>query len=190
MTSSAIEKIKPIIDFSLVSKFDTNDMLSEFYIPICVAKGFIYVLATSSAKQNNITSKISKILSTDKINIKVISDTDFSSLFSYIKSNLHLDTVEQFTDKSNNASDENMIQLKYDDDMSLEDEGLSDLQMISGNDSPSAPDEKYYSKKIGEVLVQMGFVTKEQIFNALVESKKSQIPLGTVLVQQGVILMG
>ena len=187
MTSSAIEKIKPLIDFSLESKFDTNDMLSEFYIPICVAKGFIYVLATSSAKQNNITSKISKILSTDKINIKVISDTDFSSLFSYIKSNLHLDTVEQFTDKSNNASDENMIQLKYDDDMSLEDEGLSDLQMISGNDSPSAPDEKYYSKKIGEVLVQMGFVTKEQIFNALVESKKSQIPLGTVLVQQGVI---
>lgn len=187
MTSSAIEKIKPIIDFSLVSKFDTNDMLSEFYMPICVAKGFIYVLATSSAKQNNITSKISKILSTDKINIKVISDTDFSSLFSYIKSNLHLDTVEQFTDKSNNASDENMIQLKYDDDMSLEDEGLSDLQMISGSDSPSAPDEKYYSKKIGEVLVQMGFVTKEQIFNALVESKKSQIPLGTVLVQQGVI---
>ena len=33
----------------------------------------------------------------------------------------------------------------------------------------------------------MGFVTKEQIFNALGESKRQQVPLGTVLIQQGVI---
>ena len=35
-------------DFSLVSKFDTKDMQTNSYIPICIAKGSVYVLVILS----------------------------------------------------------------------------------------------------------------------------------------------
>ena len=42
-------------------------------------------------------------------------------------------------------------------------------------------------KKIGEVLIEMGLITEEQLFDALVTSKKSGNPIGSVLVQKNYI---
>ena len=50
MTSPTVEKIKPILDFSLVSKFDTNEMQANAYIPICISKGSVYVFAKATTQ--------------------------------------------------------------------------------------------------------------------------------------------
>ena len=42
-------------------------------------------------------------------------------------------------------------------------------------------------KKIGEILIEKGFITEDQLFNALVEAKQSSIPIGTILVKKGFI---
>lgn len=42
-------------------------------------------------------------------------------------------------------------------------------------------------KKIGEILIEKGFITEDQLFNALVEAKQSSNPIGTILVKKGFI---
>lgn len=39
-------------------------------------------------------------------------------------------------------------------------------------------------KKIGEILVELGYVNQDNLFTALIEAKKTHIPLGTILVQR------
>ncbi|HIS89909.1 TPA: Flp pilus assembly complex ATPase component TadA [Candidatus Avigastranaerophilus faecigallinarum] len=180
MTSSILEKIKPVIDFSLVSKFDTKDMQTNSYIPICIAKGSVYVLVKPTTRQNDVVSVIYKVLGTDKVNFKNVSDSDFSLILSFVIGSIHLEPAENVDVSEQGTSSE--IQLHYDNDENIEDDAVED-----GDEHHS--DEKYFSKKIGEVLVQMGLVTNEQIFNALVEAKRTHIPLGTILVQQGVITL-
>lgn len=42
-------------------------------------------------------------------------------------------------------------------------------------------------RKIGEILIEMGFITEEQLFDSLVEAKKTSLPVGAILVQKGYI---
>lgn len=50
-----------------------------------------------------------------------------------------------------------------------------------------APKNNTQRKKIGEILIEKGFITEDQLFNALVEAKQGSIPIGTILVQKGFI---
>ena len=194
MTSLVVDKLKPIMDFSIISMFDIVDLVKNSYIPVCISRETVYVIVTVNSSQSKITSVIKKILNCEKISFKVIDETDFDKLIQYVKSNLHIEFNENISAVQNfdSSDSDDLIKLKYDDDSSQEDIS-EDNQYSEYHDSSeytvTPGDERFSSKKIGEVLVQMGFVTKEQIFNALVESKKTQVPLGTVLVQQGVITL-
>lgn len=199
MSSPVLEKLKPVIDFSLVSKFDIKDIISDSFIPVCISKGVLYVVMKSVSNQDAVNSVISKILGDVKISNKIISDQDFDILLKYVQSNLHIEFENSesisIDNNSSVSQEENMIKIKYDDD---DHETYADVHhydpSVSHEDDDDShteisTDNKFTSKKIGEILVEMGFVTKEQLFNALVESKKSQIPLGTFLVKQNLITL-
>ena len=104
MTSPILEKIKPVIDFSLVSKFDTKDMQLNSYIPICISKGSVYVLVKSTSPQNDIVSVIYKVLGTDKVNIKCVSDSDFAVILSFVVGNIHLENSSAVEDSPEQTS--------------------------------------------------------------------------------------
>ncbi len=176
MASAILDKIKPAIDISWLSKFDTDEINSNQFIPVCVSKGALYVLITSSADQAKILDIVKNKTDIDKINYKQISEVDFKEILSYI------------TNENNSLNKENELTLKLDneeDSEQEEDSVIPDLHSESVTDV--GHNDKFFAKKIGEILVDMGFVTNEQIFNSLVESKKAHIPLGTYLVQQGII---
>ena len=181
MTSPVVEKVRSYIDYSLVSKFDTNDMLSNSYIPFMVSRGSVYVFVKTYTVQSTVVSIISSILGTTNITLKTLSDNDFDELFSFISASLYVESDHEME----SSLDDDDIQLKYDDADAIDDDGQIAKPMPA--EEIGVTDDRYFSKKIGEVLVDMGFVTKEQIFNALGESKRQQVPLGTVLIQQGVI---
>lgn len=186
MTGSAVDKIKPILDFSVVSKFDTTDMQEKSYIPFCISKGSVYVFTKAISMQNLVISTVASIMGNSNVTIKIIGDDDFEELLSFVKRSLHVESSPEM-DSVSSDSDED-IKLKYDDDSSIDDDGQIAAPPGMSDDAGHSED-KYFAKKIGEVLVDMGFVTKEQIFNALGESKRAQTPLGTVLVQQGAITL-
>lgn len=186
MANQILEKIKPIVDLSLVSRFNIQDMEVHSYIPIRVAKGIVYVITSQSSLSVDLKEMIISVSGFDKLSTKIVSEDDFKSLLSYVKTNLHIEEKPIISQpEQESVEDYNEITLKYDDP--ADENELADL---NENDYFSSDDkDKYRSKKIGEVLVEMGFVTKDQIFNALVESKKMHIPLGTILVQQGIITL-
>ena len=138
MTSPILEKIKPVIDFSLVSKFDTKDMQTNSYIPICIAKGSVYVLVKTTTRQNDVLSVIYKVLGTDKVNFKNVSDSDFSLILSFVIGSIHLESADNVDVSEQGTSSE--IQLHYDNDENIEDDAVED-----GDEHHS--DEKYFSKK-------------------------------------------
>lgn len=196
MTSQVLEKIKSVVDFSLVSKFDIRDMERNSYVPICIMKGYVCVISSNAALPSSSMSVIASIAGNEKITTRTVPQDDFDLLLNYVKSNLHIESdVVPSENKSSGFESAENITIKYDDedidaDADEDSEEGHDLSLNSlPNEDSVSPSEKYFSKKIGEVLVQMGLVTQEQVFNALVESKKSKAPLGTVLVQQGIITL-
>ena len=187
MTSQILEKIKPIVDFSLVSRFNIRDMEVQSYVPVRAAKGIVYVITSQASISADEKEMIISVSGFNKVSTKIVSEEDFKSLIGYVKTNLHIEEKAVISQPAQESvEDYNEVKLNYDDDFES-DETLA----IDDNDFEYGIDNKgkYKSKKIGEVLVEMGFVTKDQIFNALVESKKMHIPLGTILVQQGIITL-
>ena len=196
MTSQVVDKIKGVIDFALVSKFDIHDMELNSYVPICINKGAVFVVSAQSSLPETSMTSIASIAGNDNIKVSNINEQNFSLLFNYVKSHLHIEADDNhqehdlvtIEDDDVENSDTGVV-LKYDEE---EIEPSDDSQVSLNSVAPSNAsihDDKYFSKKIGEVLIQMGLVTNEQIYNALLESKRAQLPLGTILVQQGVITL-
>ena len=194
MTSPAYEKVKQLTKLSLVSKFDVKEMEMASYIPFCINNGTVYVVTTKSVLAPSTLKNIEAVTGNSNIAVKSIIPEDFSALLDYVKSNLHIESVivpapepvlSASVSSSSSSSD---IELKYDDD---DDDVEYDTSNASsdtlGTSEQAGSDDKYFNKKIGEILVQMGFVTKEQIFKALIEARSSHVPLGTVLVQQSIV---
>ncbi|MBQ3641560.1 Flp pilus assembly complex ATPase component TadA [bacterium] len=192
MPTPVLDKIKSIVDFDLISKFDIKELDERQFLPICISNGAVYVLTSNNSLSEDILNNIKLISNNNKLVTKVIPDKDLSDILDYIKVNTNsskttnpISSPERAISTDNDIHEENKseeISLKYDND-SDDDSAPSD----SGDEPPAGV--KYYNMKIGEVLVEMGLVSKEQIFNALVESKKTQVPLGTVLVKQSIITL-
>ncbi len=193
MNISVLDKLKPIIDLSIVSKFDIADMQVNSYIPVCLSREYVYVVVTNNTNQSDVVAEINKKLGTEKVNIKIISSDDFLALLTFVRKNLEMNKI----DSDENSIDQVKLTINNENETNIE-YGTLNIQHSMSVDSNNNADEdkvvdklkaeqKFVPKKIGEVLVQAGLVTNEQIFNALVESKKTQVPLGTVLVQQGII---
>ena len=146
MTSQILEKIKPILDFSLVSKFDIKDMEKNSYVPICISKGIVYVFTSNDDLPQSSITTIEAITSNDKITKKKVPDYDFGLLLNYIKSNLHIEETNQLSVEEVDESEESNISLKYDDedDVSVQDEIVSSSH--EGSSSQGTSDDKYFSK--------------------------------------------
>ena len=201
MISSTAEKIKSTIDFSFVSKFDEGSMQRNSYVPICEAKGMDYIVGNSYTSINEVKEIVSSISGKgiDKIKIYKLESNDYNYLLNYIlknkkaENNNNIDSSKknnQTAKKEINMEDKQAdIQLKYD-----EEENDDVIVNTEENVSYESPDsdlysDKYATRKIGEVLVDMGLATDDQIFNALIVSKKENTPLGTILVRQNIITL-
>lgn len=192
MMSQLIDKIKKAVDFSLVAKFDVKEMERASYIPICIQKGIVCVISAQPALPPAVISNIEAILGNQKITNRNVSPEDFALLMNYVRANLHIESdvsISSLQSVSSNDFKTEQITLKYDDDVNSEYDGIDTPITNAQSGESSDSNDKYFSKKIGDILIQMGLVTKEQIFNALVESKKEKLPLGTILVQQGVVTL-
>ena len=292
MSSQVLEKIKSIIDKSIISKFDMMDLLTDLCLPIYLKNDSIYVIATPNTNQSHCNEIIKNVLGEYKVLYKIVDDESFAEIAMYINENFppieiieknednddivenseynngdsgedsdefnNNDAVEQKEEYQENEqeyesdeicsndilddtdtqidfsvndnddfiisedddvadnesitlSDENVpsikyntddlvealpddetIHLKYGDEIEEEMQSLNFSRPVVDGASREAEiqfNEQYTSLKIGEILVQMGYTTKEQIDHAVFEASKDKIQLGTYLVQQGIITL-
>ncbi len=194
MTSSNVEKIKAKIDLSYITNFDISKMQNSLYVPLCRANGFVYVVITPETTQNDVRLQLNQAVGAvpDSIKFAKVERSDFDEILNYVKDNTI--SEEPDTEIQINApeisSQQNEILLKYDSDETedvLLEENIDSADISHSYDDYDEDESKYFAKKIGEVLVDMGLATEEQIFNALVMSKKEHTPLGTILVRQSII---
>ena len=209
MASSNAEKLKSILDFDFVSKFDNVDIKNKYFIPIKEAKGIVYVIgrkgfASESVVKNFIVNTTG--VTSDKIKYYELPDTDYMEIFDFVGLN-NITSSQKSQDSANdyNSSDlevindtnsvdvsdsdysNSEIQLKYDSGET--DAEIGDDAVAAESEDYNAVDSKREPKLIGEVLVDMHLVTQDQICAALIQAKKEHTPLGTILVRQSIITL-
>ncbi len=222
MSSQILEKIKPIVNLSVVAKFNVNEMGIDLYIPIHVANDVIYIITVHNKLSKVITEKVKKVLNVSNVKIKNVTKEEFFEVHDFVKQQLgsYSDTTKSpltidspidasqttpsFLMQENNEIDiqnaeQPTIELQQDNDEITEENSLNsedefnikkEVEKYETDNEENYCQlfsEKYYNMKIGEILIDMGYVNQEQIFNALVESKKTHIPMGTILVQKNII---
>ena len=196
MISSSTEKLKSVLDFDYVSKYDSDSIINDNFVPIRESKGFAYIVGNSRTSSLNVKKivKSTTNIEEDKVKIYFISDNDYNDILEYVKQNLNKNqsieeevSLENTSDIEPAQEESGEVQLKFDSDET--DGDIIEDGNSGENTENEIDDSKYFSKKIGEVLVDMRLASNDQIFNALIVSKKEHVPLGTVLVRQSIITL-
>ena len=162
MTTERItQKIKNSIDFEYVKKFSIEDISEKKFIPINRLDNYLLVgFQSSSDDKDNRNAILTRIVLNTKLKPKIVplSDEQFEELLTYCK--------ELF--KLNESGSDN----------------ISVVDNVISLDSSNKEQEKPLPKKrLGDQLIDDGFITQGQLEEALFHSKQSGTPIGSVLVK-------
>ncbi|MDD3238010.1 MAG: ATPase, T2SS/T4P/T4SS family [Candidatus Gastranaerophilales bacterium] len=155
------DKLKQIIDFSSVAQFDTEEFSQLGFIPLGQKNNLFYAAVLSGANQDAVQQIIEKTVSVHNCKFLVVEHVAFADVLNYIHQHsgmAQVATPSAIHDAPNEAV------------------GEANPSQNSGS-----------KKRIGEILIDMGFITEDQLFDALVVAKKSSVPVGTALVQKGYV---
>ena len=182
MATQIIDKLKQIIDFSSVAKFDTEEFSQQGFIPLGRKDGQFFAAILKDSNQETIKKIIETKVGLSQSKFLVVDDVSFDSMISYI--NQHETPVKQ----KEEAPSQNKNQ---DDDLQKEPvEIISDSPVLASDSAVPVelpPANQHAKKRIGEILIEMGFITEEQLFDALVAAKKESLPVGTILVKKAYV---
>lgn len=161
MTSELTNKFKQCMDFSALNEFRAEDFIEHGFLPINKKDDSYYFAVLKSTDKTKIRDISQKQMDIDKNKFVTIDEETFKSLNDYVKE--HNPQTETKRHKSTKQIDEN--------------HGQENKAAVIGASK----------KKIGEILIEMGILTEEQLFDALVEAKKTSTPVGTVLIRKSYV---
>ena len=176
MNSETINKIKNNINSKFASVFTKDELSANNFIPINKQAGFFFI----AIKEGSNKSDIAKFVATkDSDTLKYISlnEESFNALFDYYVSEYYSDEKEN---NENNDGEETEIVEEPAAHTQTAEQDKNQEQIH--NFSPDAP-----KKRIGEILIESGELTEDQLVEALKQSKKTGTPIGSMLVSLGYI---
>lgn len=168
MTSN-LDKIKCNIDKNFITTFEHDSINNNKFVPIMAKGDTGFVVISSGSDKNAITN----ILKDKGLNTKFIllSDEEYNDLSEHVEHNIlnkkelkpvaHLDIHHE---KQNTSQKPN--------------------NTASNNDDNSKP-----KKRLGEILIDKGWLSEVQLVEALAESKRQEIPLGSTLYKLGFVTL-
>ena len=189
-----VNDIEQQIDFSNLRKFNYEDLIAHGFVPISFKNGICQFVLVSEENKEEVQYQIVKKLQKVKdFDYSVISEQDFKKLISQLDE--HYVSDKEMAEIASKAMDMGLDEV-YSEEKAAE----GDSKVVNkGNYSVAVPSSseadtaKHHipsnapKKRIGEVLIEMGLITEEQLFDALVTSKKTNSPIGSVLVQKDYI---
>lgn len=154
-----LNKLKDSINKDFILKFDIELLEQISFVPINVKESFAYIAITSLTKKEEAAS----LLKEHHLEAKFIqiSEDEIKDLLNFVHTTF-------FAKKTS--------------DKPIENNNLS-LSPDSNSIEPPRP------KKLGELLIAEGHITEEQLIEALAESKKRNMPLGSTLYSLGFITL-
>ena len=186
MNLETINKLKSNINNKFSEKFSKDDLLSKRFIPINEQSGFFFVAIQEGSDKAMLTEFIS---SKEPIPVKFISldSESFDELLNFY-------TAQNYPEVSENQNNvDSMTETEQHSEPQSEQEHESDNAHAENNngqnnsDKPATNGADKPKKRIGEILIEAGLLTEEQLVEALTNSKKTKTPIGSVLVQMGFI---
>lgn len=156
-----LNKLKDSINKDFITKFDEHLLEQMKFVPINVKENFVYVAINPFANKEDITS----LLKEHQLETKFIqiSEEEINELLVFINTSF-FSTINH-----EEPLEHNIIAPSFNDNQ---------------NNNTAAP-----PKKLGELLIDEGYITEEQLIEALAESKKSSMPLGSTLYSLGFITL-
>ncbi len=290
MANNILEKLKNILDYTVIGKFNNKEFAKYHFIPAFIKDSDVMIVTVANSDHSAITSIVSSVLNIPSARYSVVEPSVFKALLEIVNSNTlsSSDSSSSDDDDFDDIGDvgdlENFDDIKdFDDDLDIPDTMSVSIQPTKKQQTPSvqplpqntvsgpvSSEDKKYSdkaarfaaslnnsiskvqklepveelkldiddkpadisltpspslnpikevpqsspaseevhvdmpspktpvgpdlsnidtkelskKKIGEILVELGYVNQDNLFTALIEAKKTHIPLGTILVQR------
>ncbi|MEI8389748.1 MAG: ATPase, T2SS/T4P/T4SS family [bacterium] len=168
MTDQVAEKIRNSINVEYLGMFLAEEIKKEKFIPINKQGEFLFVGIVDANNQEKRNPVLTKIVTKTRLKPKIVPLTEeqFEELFSFFRDKfqeppipLNLNTVALKPEESEVVAFPN-----------------SSRQALTPVDSS-------LKKRLGDQLIDDGFITREQLEEALFHSKQSGTPIGSVLVK-------
>jgi len=198
MPDSVSEKIKNSINPEYLSLFSYEDVKNNKFIPINKQGEFIFVGivdANNAEKRNPILTNVVK---TTKLKPKIVPLTEeqFSDLFHFFKEKFSNQPKEIDLTQSEKKHETKEDLVKKINEQSFEetppppaaepakqDEETPETIAMPAPSKPAPKSAGAPKKRLGDQLIDDGFITREQLEEALFHSKQSGTPIGSVLVK-------
>lgn len=161
--TNVLTKLKNSINKDLIIKFEKHLLEQMKFVPINVKDNIVYVAVNPFANKEEITTIVKK--SAADVRFIQISEEEIQELLNYVLSAFYQNNTPESTPnhKNNTAA-------------------------AGSDDSTDMPDNKP-KKRLGEILIEEGAITEAQLIQALADSKKAGIPLGSTLYSLGFITL-
>ena len=175
MNNEYLSKLLHKIDFELVKRFEHNKFEELHFVPVVIQNSSIYVVISQDGNKPSVSDFVKQKEKINSVEFISISPSNFTLLLESI-----LKKTEPKQPKESLSSASNIQ--------------TQDIQIIDNPDSPPAKVmgdiskvKSPETKKIGQILVEEKLITQEQVDKALLESKKTGLPLGSTLVKMGLV---
>lgn len=197
-----IEELEHLIDYANLRKFKYDELIGLGFVPISFTGGIYDIVILSEDNKDDIKRLMDSRLGTDvKCEFQVIKDQDFKNLIGEVDE--HFASDKQMSEIASKGYDMGLDEVfTGEGGGKVQPAEKSNYKVVNrGNYSVAVPVSaekeaaKHHvpkdapKKRIGEVLIEMGLITEEQLFDALVTSKKTGNPIGSVLVQKEYITL-
>ncbi len=190
MNTDLINKIKSSINPELASVFIKDDLLKNSFIPINKQTGSFFVAVKIGVNKSEISKFISrfvsdtvKFISLDEESYKVLSDYYFTELYKDIQ-------TEQKTEAKPASENDSVVQNSSLEQNKENAAAFPPQHIETGQPATSqtaAQQGDKPKKRIGEILIERGELTEDQLIEALTQCKKTGTPIGSMLVSMGFI---
>ena len=190
-----IEELEKQIDYANLRKFKYEELIGMGFVPLSVEGDVYNVVVLSKDNEQEIRSLLTSRLPNIEVGFEftVIKDRYFKDLIGIIDEHLASDKeISEIATKAYNMSLDQVFtgEENVDDDYKIVNKGnysvavpiSAEKEAMKHNVPTNAS-----KKRIGEVLIEMGLIDEEQLFDALVTSKKTGTPIGSILVQKDYI---
>lgn len=169
--AKVLDKLKDNINKSLITKFDKETLEQMKFAPISIKDNAIYVAINPFANKEQIVSLVKE----DNSDVKFIqlSEEEMEDLIQFVIINAY--------EKSKGG----IIIEKEDEQVSEQEEHEQEKTIpIKSAEGPHP-----VKKRLGEILIEEGIISDTQLIQALSESKRLGMPLGSTLYTLGFITL-
>ena len=190
-----INELEQQIDYANLRKFKYEELIGMGFVPVCIIGDMYQIVVLTEDNKDDIRKLMESRLTHEAgYEFTVIKDQDFKNLIGEIDEHFASDKeMNEIVSKGYDISLDEVYTGGEDANNNIKE----DYKIVNkGNYSVAVPvsaekeAEKHHvptdapKKKVGEVLIEMGLINEEQLFDALVTSKKTGNPIGSVLVQK------